>query len=364
LDLKKRNIEIERDKIEKVVSAAISGKEPGKDALQNAFEKITAYLLSDESEVEFTSKKETEAITLPIVDAIKKDGKISKKQIAAIIRSKNKSNSSDDILFLSETLDRIVFEAIGEARVENSINQILDFIPSPPEELKPLLRRDLKGDLWAMNENLITLSKNEYQRFLSDFDVPIVKENKVSFTHTGLVPILKKMEGELTPTQVGSVLFALIFVTIILSIIFRSILVGFISVVPIILTVLVNFAIIGYLKIGLDSFIAMIASITIGLGTDYSIHFTSHFRRELSILKNIPEALKRTFSTTGVAIVINAFSVGLGFVVLMLGPCQHVRMFGRLTALTMLTSTIFTLAVLPALTLMFKPKYLRKADFD
>jgi predicted RND superfamily exporter protein len=172
------------------------------------------------------------------------------------------------------------------------------------------------------------------------------------------------MEEELTPTQVGSVLFALIFVTIILSIIFRSILVGFISVVPIILTVLVNFAIIGYLKIGLDSFIAMIASITIGLGTDYSIHFTSRFRRELSILKNIPEALKRTFSTTGVAIIINAFSVGLGFVVLMLGPCQHVRMFGRLTALTMLTSTIFTLAVLPALTLVFKPKYVRNADFD
>jgi predicted RND superfamily exporter protein len=364
LDLKKRDIEIERYKIEKVVSAAISGKKPGKEALQKAYEKITAYLLSDESEVEFTSGKETETIALPIVDAIKRDGKISSKQIAGIIKSKTTSYSSDDVLFLSESLDRVVFEAIGETRVENSMNQILNLIPSSQEELKPLLRRDLKGDLWAMNENLVTLSKNEYQRFLGDFDVPIVKENKVSFTHTGLVPILKKMEEELTPTQVGSVLFALIFVTIILSIIFRSILVGFISVVPIILTVLVNFAIIGYLKIGLDSFIAMIASITIGLGTDYSIHFTSRFRRELSILKNIPEALKRTFSTTGVAIIINAFSVGLGFVVLMLGPCQHVRMFGRLTALTMLTSTIFTLAVLPALTLVFKPKYLRKAKFD
>ena len=103
LDLKKRDIEIERDKIEKVVSAALSDKEPSKEALQKVFAEITAYLLSEEAEVEFTSKKEAETIAHPIVDAAKEKGEISKKQIAAIVKSSTKGYSSDDILFLSES---------------------------------------------------------------------------------------------------------------------------------------------------------------------------------------------------------------------------------------------------------------------
>jgi predicted RND superfamily exporter protein len=361
LDLKRRDIEITRDKIERVIKATLAEKELGEKVLQSVLEKLKAYLLSDEAEVEFTAREEVVTIANTIVDILKKRGEILEEQIASVVESKTEGYRSDDILLLSETLGRVVLEAIGEARVEEGFNKIIKLTNDNPEKLQSTLERDLKGDLWAMNENLITLSKNQYQKFLSGLNVSNVKEVDVLYTHTGLVPILKKMEEELTPTQVWSVLVALIFVTIILSFIFRSLLVGFISVVPIILTILVNFSIIGYLKIGLDSFIAMIASITIGLGIDYSIHFTSRFKREILNLKDILSALKKTFSTTGVAIIINSFAVGLGFVVLMLGPCQHVRMFGRLTALTMITSTVFTLAVLPALTMLLKPKYIRKA---
>ncbi|NIO79385.1 MAG: MMPL family transporter [Candidatus Aminicenantes bacterium] len=358
-DLKKRNIKIERNKIEELVGTALVNKELEEETLQKIFEKVRDYLLSEEAEVNFTSKKETEIITHLIVETVKDKGEIYKEQIGVIVRSNTNHFSSDDLMFLSESLERVVFEAIGESRVVKSLKEIINLIPSDTGKMKFHLRRDLKSDLWEMNENLVTLSKNEHKKFLNDFNVNVVKDYKLSFTHTGLVPVLKKMEEELTPTQVGSVLFALIFVTIILTFVFRSPMVGLISVIPIILTVLVNFAIIGYLKIGLDSFIAMIASIAIGLGIDYSVHFTSRFRRELAQLGDVLAALKRTFTTTGMAIIINTFSVGLGFVVLIMGPCQHVRMFGRLTALTMLTSTIFTLAVLPAITFVLKPRYIK-----
>jgi predicted RND superfamily exporter protein len=362
-DLKKRNIEAERSKIAGVVRVAFSQVVVSDKTRQNVFDKLIAYILSDEAEIEITSITKAEKIAHSIVEVISQGSEFSNRQISDILRSTISEYSSDDILFFSESLERVVNESIREARVEQSLDQILNHLSFLSEEFKPFVKRDLKGDLWAINENHITLSKNEYQKFLSDFNVTTVNEYDAKFTHTGIVPILKKMEEELTPTQISSVLIALILITIILSVIFRSTLVGFISVVPIILTVLVNFAIIGYLNIGLDSFIAMIASITIGLGVDYSIHFTSRFRRELFQVKDTLEALKRTFTTTGVAIIINSLSVGLGFVVLMLGPCQHVRMFGRLTALTMITSTIFTLAVLPALTLWLKPKYLNKAGY-
>jgi predicted RND superfamily exporter protein len=104
----------------------------------------------------------------------------------------------------------------------------------------------------------------------------------------------------------------------------------------------------------------MIASNAIGLGIDYAVHFNSRFRRELFDLKDELQALKKTLGTTGVAIIINALTVGLGFSVLLLAGGQHIRRFGGLAALTMLTSAVFTLMVLPALTLAVKPKYLGK----
>ncbi|KKK88681.1 hypothetical protein LCGC14_2740730, partial [marine sediment metagenome] len=64
-------------------------------------------------------------------------------------------------------------------------------------------------------------------------------------------------------------------------------------------------------------FTAMIASMAIGLGIDYAIHFISRLRDELRVDGDEPAALKRTMRTTGVSIIINAFSVGLGFTVLL-----------------------------------------------
>ncbi len=72
------------------------------------------------------------------------------------------------------------------------------------------------------------------------------------------------------------------------------------------------------------------------------------------------KALKRTLSTTGVAILINALTVGLGFAVLLLAGGQHVRRFGGLVALTVLLSALFTFTVLPAIIVILKPKFMRK----
>jgi predicted RND superfamily exporter protein len=142
--------------------------------------------------------------------------------------------------------------------------------------------------------------------------------------------------------------------------IFRSPTIGLISIIPIGLTILINFAVMGYFKIGLDSFTAMIASVALGLGIDFNVHFISCFKRELSEMGDELEALKKTLSTTGVAILINALTVGLGFAVLLLAGGQHMRRFGGLVALTVILSAIFSFTLLPAIALLFKSKFQRK----
>ncbi len=70
-------------------------------------------------------------------------------------------------------------------------------------------------------------------------------------------------------------------------------------------------------------------------------------------------ALTKTMQTSGVAIVVNALSVGLGFLVLLGAGGQHIRRFGGLTSLAMLAAGLFTLLLLPALYLKLRPRFLR-----
>ncbi|MFQ6040678.1 MAG: MMPL family transporter, partial [Candidatus Poribacteria bacterium] len=91
-----------------------------------------------------------------------------------------------------------------------------------------------------------------------------------------------ELDRQLTRSQITSLLIALLLVFLLLWAQFKSIAGGLISVTPIALTILVNFGVMSYLGIPLDTATMMIASIAIGIGIDYTIHFTSRFRLELA----------------------------------------------------------------------------------
>ncbi len=210
-----------------------------------------------------------------------------------------------------------------------------------------------------MNESFMALGIDEYRTLGTTPESAIIKEVPVSFESTGLATVLKRMEEELVPSQVMSLFLALVLVAIALGFIFRSFALGLIGIIPISLTILVNFAVLGYFKIGLDSFTAMVASVAIGLGIDTDVHFISAFKREFLKLGDELKALKKTLSTTGVAILINALAVGLGFGILLFAGGQHMRRFGGLVALTLILSAVFTFTVLPAVIMLVKPSFLK-----
>ena len=258
----------------------------------------------------------------------------------------------------AEYLAQAVNISTNEIAVERAYTKLEEIVPENISE-NQLLVKKLKGDLSDARSPYLVINENDFKSMQFSKQVKPEKEVTIELTQTGMVTVLKKMEDELTPTQIKSVGTALLVVVILLAIIFRSVGVGIIGVVPIILTVLVNFGVIGYLKIGLDSFTAMIASISIGLGIDYAIHFTSRFKKEFLQSVDLLKALKNTLQTTGVAIILNTVSVGIGFAVLLFAAGQHLQRFGGLLALALFVSAFFTLTILPALTIIFKPSYIR-----
>jgi predicted RND superfamily exporter protein len=112
----------------------------------------------------------------------------------------------------------------------------------------------------------------------------------------------------------------------------------------------------GYSGVSLDSATMMIASIAIGIGIDYSIHFSSRFRIELKQQPDELSALDKTLETTGMAIVINALTVALGFIILLGSNILPMQRFGWLIALTMAVSACAALTFLPASILVFRKK--------
>ncbi len=359
LDFKQKGIDVDRNKIEELITTALFKKEIEDEAYVLLEKKTVDYLLSNEAEVEVTSKPGAEAIARKVIEKFRKGMGILPEQITNIVKSEVKGVDDENVEYLSESLNAVVSETIGEIKVASVLQELKGILPPGSEKIRDL-NRDLKGDLWEMNESLMVMNMDEYQEISGGSNPPKPQELRVLMKQTGLAPVLMRMEAALTPSQVYSILIALVFVIFMLALMLRSVVGGIISVVPICITILVNFAVMSYIGIGLDSFTSMIASIAIGLGIDYAVHFNSRYRHELSELKDELLALKRTLGTTGVAIIINTLTVGLGYSVLLLAGGQHVQRFGGLTALTMFSSAIFTLTVLPSLSLLLKPKYLRK----
>jgi len=184
----------------------------------------------------------------------------------------------------------------------------------------------------------------------SAYDGPTAVEKKLDVIEvSGYAYLLSQTKQRLLINQATSLIFALLAVLILNAFTFRSFAKGIVSITAIIFTLLVNFGVMAVFGIPLDLVSVTIASIAIGTGIDYSIHFTNRFSLELE--RNggdEKQAIAGTLSTTGIGILANAVSVGLGFVVLMFASLGPLRTFGMLLAISMLVSSIASLTLLPA----------------
>jgi hypothetical protein len=141
---------------------------------------------------------------------------------------------------------------------------------------------------------------------------------------------------------------------------FRSILAGLLGMVPMCLTLLINFGVMGAFHIHLEPGTVLIASMVVGVGIDYTIHFMSRTRLELIRQGKPASALDVSLKTAGRAILINAVTVMGGQLVFLAGDMQPLQIFGVLLAVAMVVSAVSAVTVLPALLMVVQPKFLSR----
>ncbi len=177
---------------------------------------------------------------------------------------------------------------------------------------------------------------------------------------TGIAEMENALTKMVTKSQITSLLTALVIVFLIVAFSFRSPVAGIFGVIPLGLAILINFGIMGLTGIKLDIITAIIASVAIGIGVDYTIHFLTNYHQERLKTDDLAEVSRNTLLLSGRAIIINAISVALGFVVLILSEFVVLRYIGILVAIIMITSSMAAMTVLPVLLNTFKPAFISR----
>lgn len=173
---------------------------------------------------------------------------------------------------------------------------------------------------------------------------------------TGLTPLVGVLADLVVRGQLRSLLISLVLVWAMTTLIFRSFKTGCIAAVPLGIAIIILFGLMGYMQIYLDMATAMLSSILIGVGVDYTVHFIYRYRTELRRGATEKEAISRTMLSSGKSILFNGISVITGFIVLMFSGFLPIYFFGFLIVVSISTCLIGALTIVPIILYLTKPK--------
>ncbi len=158
-----------------------------------------------------------------------------------------------------------------------------------------------------------------------------------------------------TSAMLISLPIAILLTVLIVGFSLRSVRYSIVTVIPILLVVAWIW---GYMWLRghtINPITGTIAAIAVGVGIDYSTHFTVRFRQEFAQEPSRFPALRRAGEGTGGALAISALTSIIGFGVMALAPTPMFAAFGELMAVTILISAVVALLVLPSLLILVTP---------
>ena len=215
-----------------------------------------------------------------------------------------------------------------------------------PENLNRVVNYDYNKlnvmfQLKSDNSKDINATIAQIENYKNDFDEHGITMRYAGSGYKGLVFADLILEG-----QIKSIILSLIIVIILLSLMFRNVWIGFIGSVPIIITALISFGVMGFLNIPLNTTTALLSSIAIGIGIDYAVHFLEQYRLNAASTGDKILTAEKTMAHSGRAIIFNAIAVIAGFLVLLFSVFPPNRELGALVSLNMFTSFVGTLTIL------------------
>jgi predicted RND superfamily exporter protein len=187
---------------------------------------------------------------------------------------------------------------------------------------------------------------------LEDFLTKITAESGLEARITGKTFLVNKLIKSIVDSQILSLSLAFLVIFAILFLVFRSIGIGFISVICNSLPIIFNLGLMGWLGIPLNTATAIISAVAIGVAVDDTIHLLHQYQENRGLGIGHREAILGAIDRKGSPIITTSLVLMGGFGILVFSSFVPTVQFGFLCSLIMFFALVSDLVVLPALMLL------------
>ena len=178
---------------------------------------------------------------------------------------------------------------------------------------------------------------------------------KDEFKITGVLVIFNNLLQSLFDSQIKTLGITFAGIFILLLILFKSLSWSIVAAIPNFTAALFILGSLGLFNVPLDMMTITIASITVGIAIDNSIHYIYRFREEFKVNKNYKKTIQICHRSVGKAIINASLTIVFGFSILILSNFIPSIYFGIFTGLAMLTAMTLVLTLMPQLIAIIKP---------
>ena len=253
-----------------------------------------------------------------------------------------------------------------------SIRSCLQVVPGPdiPQKLQlalPLIPEIYRNQFWdagsrqtqvvvRMRDLGMAVYQPTIDRLQKEFDSVEKERPGFSFTLTGEALIDSRVVGRNERELLNSLMLAAAVIFVVITLAFRSIRYGIISIIPNILPLAATAALRAMIDVSLDIASACSFAICLGIAVDDTIHFLTRFRNEQAAGHDVHTAIRRTFVTVGTALVMTTVVLVSGFASVMTSQLPTHFLFAAMACTTIGIAVLADLFILPALLCCFVPE--------
>ena len=172
---------------------------------------------------------------------------------------------------------------------------------------------------------------------------------------TGIGALWLKFVEYITMSQIQGGILALTVVSLMMIVVFRSVKIGLVSMLPNVSPVILVIGFMGWAGIYLDYYRLLIAPVAIGIAVDDTIHLMTRYRYEFTQYRDYEKALYASMDGVGRALFTTSAILVLGFMVNAFSVMDGQQSFGILLSTVIAVALIADFLLMPALILWLKP---------
>lgn len=225
---------------------------------------------------------------------------------------------------------------------------VLQLVSTNPKAFRGVVTSDYRSGTILVRTNLT--GSQSIEQTLARIREYVGKQfpPKLKVTPTGNLVLLTGTASDIVAGQIESLSVALAVIFVVMSLMFLSLKVGLLAILPNALPILIFFGVMGGSGIFLNLGTSLIAAIALGIAVDSTIHYMARLNSELKGAVDQVSALVSTLRIVGAPIIYATVALFFGFLTFAFSSFVPIQQFGVLSGVTMATALITNLVLLPA----------------